>query len=136
MTRTKNRGFVLLTAMMILPLVAIALVVLASLSSARAHQTLDRSRQAQIDQLLLAAAIEAHEHLTTQPVKIGDSWRMQIPPSLVWQNASVETKVISADADGHLSLSVQATLDWLEERQTLEFIRDQNQWRLKSSELE
>src|SRR5262245_19707193 len=64
-----HNGFALVTAILVLALVAAAIASLASSMSSDARRTLDRARDAQLEQLLLAGAADAGQHLKSAQVK-------------------------------------------------------------------
>jgi type II secretory pathway component PulK len=134
-TRAKNRGYVLIVAIFMLPLVAAAVALLGTADVADVRQTFQRQRQAQLEQLLLASIIDARDHLTQTSVKTGDAWTIQLPHDLLLQQSTVETKVTAADAS-NITITVHAALARQQANQTLHFAHEETRWRLISADLE
>src|SRR5450432_871982 len=130
----RNHGFVLLMGLLLLALVGATLALLATSGSTDARRTLEKSRQAQLQQMLLAAVFDAHEHLSSK-ASLGDAWKIEMPSNLTSRNAAIESKIQSGDA-AHVIIFVHATLDREAMDQTLKFSREENNWRMVSAELE
>ena len=85
--RARHRGFILLAALAVLTIVGVAMLTLAGATAYDGQRTFDHARRAQLDQMLLAGANEAIEHLKQAAPKAGESWDVELPESLTEQSA-------------------------------------------------
>jgi type II secretory pathway component PulK len=133
---SKCRGFVMVTALLILALVAVAIVTLASATSSDGRRTIYNWQSAQLDQMLLAGAADASVRLKTGAPEDGQSWYVELPRDLASDGATLSTSVTSKTSDA-LQLSVRATLGDRSARQTLTYKREGGQsWKLVDAKLE
>jgi hypothetical protein len=130
----QSHGFIMLMALAILAIVGVAILALASAMSYDGKRTFENATRSQLDQLLLASATEAREHLKQATLKAGDSWDIELPDVLTEQNGSLHIVVASAD-DAKLTLDVLAKIDERSAEQTLRFNRDDDGWKLASAEI-
>src|SRR4029077_10448463 len=94
----------------------------------------ENATRSQLDQMLLAAATDAREHLKQATPKAGESWDVELPDVLAEQNGSLHIVVASAD-DAKLTLDVLAKVDQRSAEQTLRFNREGGGWKLVSAEI-
>src|SRR3954471_1201511 len=106
--RTQS-GFILLAALGVLAIVGVAMLTLAAASVYDGQRTFDRARHAQLDQMLLAAATQAVEHLKSASPKTGDSWQIELPDALTEQDGKLTANVESAES-GEVWLKIHAQL--------------------------
>jgi type II secretory pathway pseudopilin PulG len=131
----QHRAFVLLTALLVLALVGVAIAALATATSYDGHRTIRQWQSAQLEQMLLAGAVEAGEHLKTGPSsKAGQSWNVNLPGDFAAQGGALETSVISSE-NSELKLLINARFGDRSERQILLLRRDASGWKLVSAEL-
>jgi len=124
------RGFVLLSALAVVAIVAVAIVVTASAATAAGQRLSRQIRDAQLDQLLLAGAVESWRILSTAPAPAaGQTYRVDLPPALVDGAARVRLTIIASQPDA-ATVAVVARLNGQSSMQTLHFIRDGTHWRL------
>src|SRR5437879_4579337 len=108
--RRRQRGFILLAALAVLAIVAVAILTLAAASVYDGKRTFDRARHAQLDQMLLAGASEAAEHLKHSAPKEGEFWEVDLPSALAEQHASLVTTIDSANVD-QIVLKIHAQIE-------------------------
>ena len=120
----RHRGFVMVTALLALALVAVAIVALATATSFDGHHTLQQSQTAQLEQMLLAGAADAGEHLKSAAPTAGASWAVEMPADLASEGATLRTSVASLQSD-ETKLLVTARLGDQSAEQTLAFKRGQ-----------
>lgn len=130
----QHRGFIMLMALAILAIVGVAILALASAMSYDGKRTFETATRSQLDQMLLAAATDAREHLKHATPKPGESWDVELPDVLTEQNGSLHIVVASAD-DAKLTINVLARLDQRSAEQVLRFERQANGWKLASAEI-
>jgi len=133
--RNRHHGFVMVAALLALALVAVAIVALATATSSDGRHTFRQSQAAQLEQMLLAGALDAGEHLKSSAPAADASWAVELPANLATEGATVQTSVKSIQPD-ELKLLVAARLDEQSAEQTLTFKRDANTWKLMSAELD
>lgn len=132
--RRQRRGFIMLMALAILAIVGVAILALASAMSYDGQRTFENTTRSQLDQMLLAGAVEAREHLKQNTPKEGETWDVELPDALTEQNASLHIAVESAD-DTKLAVNVLARIDERSAEQTLRFDRQGDAWKLASAEI-
>ena len=130
--RAQPRGFILLAAIAILAIVGVAILALAAAMSYDGRRTMERAQRVQLDQMLLAGWAAASAHLPT--AKTGDAWEVDLPESLIEQQATLKTTVESADASS-VVLNVRATLSNRSAEQTLRFQNVSGEWKLSGAEI-
>ena len=130
-----RHGFVMLSALLVLAIVGVAIVSLATATSADGFRTLRQAQSAQLEQMLLAGAADAVEHLRGSPAKTNESWNTNLPAELASADGVLHTNVISA-SDDSARLRIVARLPGRSETQSLAFKRESGRWRLVSAELE
>jgi type II secretory pathway component PulK len=130
----QHRGFIMLMALAILAIVGVAILALASAMSYDGKRTFENATRSQLDQMLLAGATDAREHLKRATPQAGESWDVELPNVLAEQNGSLRVVVASAD-DAKLTLNVSANVDQRSAEQTLCFNRDARGWKLASAEI-
>ena len=123
------RGFVMLMALAVIALVAVAILVLAAAMSYDGQRTFDRARAAQLDQMLLAGAAEASNHLKNGTPKSGESWDIDLPAALTDQSGTLRSTVESSD-DLHIVFNISARLSNRSAEQQIRFNRTENAWKL------
>jgi Tfp pilus assembly protein PilE len=128
------RGFVMLSAILTMAIVAGAILALASVTSYDGRRTMNAWQQAQLQQLLLAGAQDALERLNGAGATAGQSWAPALPEDLSAEGASLRVTVIS-NADQAAEVKVMAS--WLDRsrEQTLRFKQVKSKWILVSAEL-
>ena len=131
----RNHGFVLLIAIFMVGIVGAALLVLSDAASSDAHRTIEQARQAQFDQMLLAGAADALARLRSRPLVVGQTWTVDLPPSLAAQDAELRASVTSIANDGEVVLAIRARLDRRSAEQTVRFKHDLSGWRLVAAKL-
>jgi type II secretory pathway component PulK len=130
-----RRGFVFFMAILMIVLVATAMLAMSGVVSVDARRTLNRSMQAQLDQLLLAGAEDAILRLNSDPqIASGSSWEIQLPPDLAG-SATLRTAVVSLDPSNGATLSIRATLPDRASEQTLHLQSTSGAWHLISADL-
>jgi len=131
--RRHHRGFVLLAALAILAIVSVAILALAAAMTYDGRRTMERAQRAQLDQMLLAGAADASQHLR-QPIQSGASWDITLPDALLQQDATLKGSVASAD-ESKIVLNIRATLSNHSAEQTLRFEKDANHWTLSNAHI-
>jgi hypothetical protein len=133
MNRTKRHGVVLLAALLIVPLIAVAVAAIGSAMSAEARRGLHQNSQAQLEQLLLAATQAAQQQLAggTLPQQM----EITTPPSLAGKGAQVLIEVASQSRQ-NAELRVAARVDRISATQTITFARTGSDWVLTAARLE
>jgi hypothetical protein len=129
--RSSRRGFVLLMALGVFALVAVTIVALAAATSTTGHRTSAEFRLAQLDELLVAALMDARGHLAASPPAANDSWSMALPPTLTEQQANVKLTITAANAD-ESTLVIHVTLADAAADQTAQFKRVGTRWQFAS----
>jgi type II secretory pathway component PulK len=133
--RQNRRGFILLFALGIVAVVGVAILALASLQSYDGRRTAGRIREAQLEQMLLAGALEAPQHFVSVAPAKDQLWSIDLPPALASQGGSLRSRVTSVQNDVNVSVLISATLDGKSAQQTLTFARQENQWKLTAARL-
>lgn len=134
MDRTR-RGFALLAALGVVMVVAVALLAIAASLSADGRRTYSRLRDAQLEQMLLAGAIDAKARLAASAPAPGASWTCELPPDLTARGAVLSSTVASSQPES-ITLTIEATLEQVHVSQTLQFRRADNAWQLASATLQ
>jgi hypothetical protein len=130
-------GFVLLIALAMFSVVSVAILALALSMSADGRRTFDRARQSQLDQLLLAGASHAVEHLKQTTPRPGDTWQIDLPQSLSDESASLQSTV-DASSDpgaGQVVLHIQARIDNRSAEQIVKMVKGANGWRIAEARI-
>jgi|SRR5581483_1849461 len=130
----RQGGFILLLALTMLAFVGVAILTLGTTCAYDGRRTMDRSQHAQLDQLLLAGATEAADHLKNAATSAGDWWETELPPALAEQQASLVTTVDAISAD-QIVFHVRAQLQNHVSEQTLRFKHTDRDWKLQSAEV-
>jgi hypothetical protein len=125
---------VLLVALLIFPLVVAALAAIGSAMSHDARRGLDQTTDAQLEQMLLAAAHAAqqqldHGSLTSQPQAV------PIPMALQEAGAGLTLEVVSR-SDHNAEVRLRATLQRRSASQMVQFARSDGAWRVTSAQLQ
>lgn len=130
-----SRGFMFFLAVLMIAFVATAMLATSGVVSVDARRTLNRSMQAQLDQLLLAGTEDAIVRMNSnsQPAP-GSRWDSPLPPDLVG-SATLHTTVVSIDPSTGATLSIRATLTNRTSEQTLQLRPDNRTWRILSATL-
>jgi hypothetical protein len=131
----RESGFILLAALGVFAVVGVALLTLAAASVYEGNRTIERSTRAQLDQLLLAGATDAAEHIKSVAPKAADTWTVELPQKLAEQNASLKAAVASADNNA-VALTLHAQIDNRSAEQSLRFAREGTSWKLESASLD
>jgi len=125
----------MLTAILILALVAVAIAALASATTSDAKRTIRKWESAQLDQMLLAGAADAVARLKSGTSEQGRSWSVDIPDELAGDEASVNGSITSSTSES-LSIQISARLGDRRARQILTFKRAGASWQLADAKLE
>ncbi len=133
--RARHRGFILLAALAVLTIVGVAMLTLAGATVYDGQRTFDHARRAQLDQMLLAAANEAIEHLKQAAPKAGESWDVELPESLTEQSATLKTTVEPDSDANQIVLDVHAQVANRSAEQTLHFTRTTSGWKLAAADV-
>ena len=120
----KRRGFATLVALLLIALVGMAAVAMSSRFSAEARRTRDARTDAQLRQLLLAAA----RHI--QPGHWDANPALTIPGEL-----AAQVKVNLTPGADHATATIEAQFDGRTMRQQLHWSKNSGQWMLHSAEL-
>ena len=130
----RQHGFIMLTALAMLAIVGVAILALASAMSSDGRRTFENATRAQLDQMLLAGAADATEHLKKATPKPGDAWDVKLPSVLTEQDATLHIAVESAD-DAKITLDVSARINERSAEQVLQFERHETTWKLTSAQI-
>ena len=133
--RDRRRGFVMVAALLALALVAVAIVALATATSTDGRHTFQQSQAAQLEQMLIAGAADAGEHLKSAAPAAGASWAVELPANLASEGATLQTSIKSVQPD-EVKFVIVVRLAEQSAEQTLTFKRDANAWKLTSAELD
>lgn len=132
---SNGRGFVFVVAVLMIALIGAAMAAISGVVAADAGRTRDRSRDAQLEQMLLAAAADAPAHLTAQTLVEGQSWILPLPASLSSLDADLQVHVGPVQPNGPATLVIRATFDGGHAEQTAQFSLVNNTWTLVAAEL-
>ncbi len=133
----RRGGFVLLIALAMSSVVSVAILALALSMSADGRRTFDQSRRSQLDQLLLAGASQAIEHLKQASPKPGDTWRIELPQSLADQSASLQS-ILDSSSDpgtGQAVLRIQARIENHSSEQVVKMVKGANGWQVAEARI-
>ncbi|WP_428939925.1 hypothetical protein [Fontivita pretiosa] len=126
-------GFVLLSALAVVAIVAVAIVVSASAATTAGQRLSRQIADAQLDQLLLAGSVEAWHILSTTPAPAaGQTHGVNLPPPLADAAARVRVTIVDVQPDA-ATVAVVARLNEQSGTQTLHFARQAHRWRLTSA---
>lgn len=135
MRPAKPRGFAMLVALTMLALVAAVLVILARYFAYETFRTRAVGDDAQLSQLLHAAADDVLARSKTWgDVKPAEKWDLRVPGILVERGAGVSVEVRPLEGQ-NVQVTIDAQLDTLRAAQTLRFSRTGTGWGLSSVEL-
>jgi hypothetical protein len=130
-----TRGFMFFLAVLMIAFVATAMLATSGMVSVDAKRTLNRSVQAQLDQLLLAGAADAIVRLNSNPPPAPDAtWDIPLPPDLAG-SATLHTTVVATDPTTGTTLSIRATLADRTSEQTLHLQSTSGAWHIVSADL-
>jgi len=135
MSMHHRRGFILLFALGIVAVVGVAILALASLQSYEGWRTAERIREAQLEQMLLAGATEAPQHLATAAPTKDQVWNIELPPALASRGGTLQTRVTNIENETNVNVLITATLDGKSAQQTVTFARPADQWKLTAARL-
>lgn len=133
MMTDRRHGVVLLAALLIVPLIAVAITAISAAASADARRGMDQARLAQLDQLLIAGAHAANYQLLTSGVPLASSITADLPASLANREAQLAIEVVSRSEEA-TTFRVRASLDRTAATQNLRFRDTPNGWILASVE--
>jgi hypothetical protein len=125
----RRRGMATVTAIALLGLAAVAMLAVSAAVAGDARRTRYATADAQLRQLLLAAAADAADRSDSWPADVSaESWQLAIPPTLAQNGASANLSVARA-GDG---VEVRVEAHYLKRRggQTLRFRRTGERWEL------
>ena len=128
-SRKRRQGLATVTAIALLGLVAVSLLAVSAAVVGDARRTRYATADAQVRQLLLAAAADAAERSASWPADVAaDSWELPVPASLAQGGGSVKLSLAHAGE----RLEVRADAHYLRRRggQTLRFRRAAERWEL------
>ena len=131
--RSNARGFVFLTAVLMLGVVATALLALAEVAGTEARSTGMRASRAQLVQILLAGASDTQARLQAAAPQPGQTWDVELPDQLI--GASLTANVESASADrAAVRISATSGRDHLD--QIIQLEHEPQGWRIVSASLD
>jgi hypothetical protein len=136
MITCRRGGFVLLFALGIVAVVGVAILALASLQSYDGRRTVERIRETQLEQMLLAGAMEAPSHLGEVQPTNDQAWNVQLPAGLTSRGGTLQTRITSVQSDTNCAIVIRATLEGKSLQQSVTFARQGNQWKLTSARLD
>ena len=127
-----RRGIAAVTAIVLLGLVAAALLVVSTAVVADGRRTRAAVADAQLRQLLLAAAADAAARSESWAAEVEpQSWSLALPPSLAQDGASAKVSATPAGED--VEVRVEAQLPQRRAGQTLRFRRADGRWQLQEA---
>jgi hypothetical protein len=129
-SRQRRRGLATVTAIALLGLVAVAMLAVSAAVVGDARRTRYEAADAQVRQLLLAAAADAAERAAAWPADVADdSWQLALPATLA-QSGGASVKLSLAHAGETLEVRVDAHYLTHRGGQTLRFRRSAERWEL------
>jgi Tfp pilus assembly protein PilX len=137
MTRPSNspRGFAMIMALAMLGLAAIMLIVLAQYFAYQQTRTRTVTADAQLSQLLLAAAYDTLAHSRSWPAApAAQTWKLDLPKTLSTQNARVAINAQPSAPDA-VTVNIDASFDNQQAAQTLHLRHSASGWQIASAQL-
>jgi hypothetical protein len=128
-----RRGVILLAALLMLPLIAVAITVIGAAMSAEAQRRINQTTAAQLEQMLLAGTQAARQRLGSGAVP--DRSDVPLPPSLIAAAGQLRLAVVER-SDRTLTLQVLADLRGKHASQRLILAKTGDRWTVLSAELE
>jgi type II secretory pathway component PulK len=124
----RPRGFAVTTALFMVAIIGVAALAIGQLVATDMRRTLSREIDAQLRELLLAAAVDAPSHLANanQP-----DWTMALPSELGDAKLQAQRQPTTDGA----TVVITATLAGRRMSEELRFAQSNDSWRLISSEL-
>ena len=126
----RRNGFAILMAIALLAIVGMAIISVSSVFAAQIRRTRDTQADAQIRQLLLAAAPIASERLGQWDGNNGQPMMVDLPPELADCQLSIR---FAPGADGDATVDVQASIGKRQGFETLRYAHRGAGWELTSA---
>lgn len=129
---SRRRGIAAVTAIVLLGLVAVALLAVSTAVVADGRRTRAATADAQLRQLLIAAAADAAARSRSWPDRVEpQDWSVALPPALSGDGTSV--KVSAAPSGEGVAVRVEAQHLGRRAGQTLQFRRAGGRWQLREA---
>jgi hypothetical protein len=129
----RRHGVILLAALLMVPLIAVALAVIGAAMSAEAQRAIHQTTQAQLEQMLLAGTQAAKQRLSSSA---SPDWiDVPLPPSLAADAGQLRLAVLQR-SDQSLTLQISADLHDKHASQQLTFSKTGEEWTVLSAELQ
>jgi hypothetical protein len=134
--RRRSSGFILLTALLMIGIVAIALLGMAEATSSRARRQFTDVQQAQLEQLLLAGAQDAlNRYNSPSPPEVNGSLKVELPAGLV-RNSELTIHIDSASEGASAVATIRATIDGRAASEVIHLKKAAPGWQLSAASLE
>ena len=134
--RRRSSGFILLTALLMIGIVAIALLSMAGATSARARRQSTDVQQAQLEQLLLAGARDALSRYNSNSAPtVSQSLKVELPGALA-ANSELAIHIDSATGDAAAIATIRATIDGRTASEIIHLKKSSSGWQVTAASLE